>query len=177
MVPGETIELQIEDVVYVKTPQLSVTGVLYLTNYQIIFLPYVSTNFIARILIFFKEKTQVLEELPITPFWGSTPAVDIESDNNDIIIIPFASVARYEKVDRQFNGHFMFGGGENANALDIHSKDFRRPLRIAFDPTKHERKDICTLLSKYIFPQKLGDVFAVASKYIQKKIFSYVEFR
>ncbi len=77
-------------------------------------------------------------------------------------MIPLATIAKYEKVDRQ-NTHFMFGG-ENSYSVDIFTKDFRRPIRFALEPSKHSRREICNYLSKYIFPQSLQDVFAISSK-------------
>lgn len=52
--------------------------------------------------------------------------------------------------------------GENSYSLEIFSKDFRRPFRFSLTPSKHVRRDICNLLSKYIFPT-LNNVFALAS--------------
>lgn len=51
------------------------------------------------------------------------PNVEEETDKNDVIMIPFTTIGRFDKVDRQ-NASFMFGG-ENSYSIDIFSKDIR----------------------------------------------------
>ncbi|PRP80936.1 myotubularin-related protein 2-like [Planoprotostelium fungivorum] len=136
-IPKEKIEKVVDDLILVRPNGKNMKGTLYMSNYQIIFLPqYSSHNFLSDNIRFMRAEFS----------------------------LPLATIARFEKVDRQNSSVFSFGG-ENFYALDIFAKDFRRPIRFLMDPnnTKHQRKEICDYLNTHVYPQRLEDVFAVSS--------------
>eukprot|EP01117_Protostelium_nocturnum_P010341 TRINITY_DN3718_c0_g1_i1.p1 TRINITY_DN3718_c0_g1~~TRINITY_DN3718_c0_g1_i1.p1 ORF type:complete len:928 (-),score=275.03 TRINITY_DN3718_c0_g1_i1:85-2868(-) len=136
-IPGEKIEKVMEGMILSKSNGKTMRGTLYMSNYQIIFLPY------------YEQTSQTFPE--------NMRFMKAE------VSLPLASIARFEKVDRQNSSVFSFGG-ENFYALDIFSKEFRRPIRFLLDPSQHQRRDIYNYLMKFVFPQSIENVFAFSSQ-------------
>jgi myotubularin-related protein 1/2 len=105
-------------------------------------------------------KSSSSSDVPL--LFGEERVSEEEDSRSEIVMIPFATIARFEKVDRQ-NTTFMFGG-ENSYSVDIYTKDFRRSLRFGFDPNKHSRLELCNILARCIFPRTLADIFAYNPK-------------
>eukprot|EP01116_Phalansterium_solitarium_P017227 TRINITY_DN4181_c1_g2_i1.p1 TRINITY_DN4181_c1_g2~~TRINITY_DN4181_c1_g2_i1.p1 ORF type:complete len:1134 (-),score=374.42 TRINITY_DN4181_c1_g2_i1:193-3594(-) len=154
-IAGETLEGRFDDVEYISTAGSGAqpanrdakhtAGALYITNYQLIFVPYEHHRRLKRVdssdsLLARKANARPHHEKPVS--------------------IPLAAIARFEKVDRQ-NNHFMFGG-DTSYSIDIFAKDFRRTMRFALNPGKHSRPEVCNLLSRYVFAVSLNNVFAVS---------------
>lgn len=130
-IPGEQIERIVEDVILMRGTR-NVNGTLYITNYQLIFVPTV----------------------------GNSPTADADL-MRDYVMVPLASILRFDKVDKQNPG--IFFGGESSYSLDIITKDFRRTMRFVFDPSKHQRRDICDIITSSLSPKEWCTLFAVSS--------------
>lgn len=81
----------------------------------------------------------------------------------DILTLPYACIARFDKIDKANRGYSMFSS-EVAYSIDIIPKDFRRVVRLQLDPNQKQRNEICQILSRYSQPRARADVFAVSSK-------------
>jgi hypothetical protein len=104
--PNEHFEMKADDVALIcHSFKTAVTGTLQITNFRLRFSPQNVEG--SQLAQFYREFSAIFPPLE-KPFDG----------------IPLGCISRIEKIDRQ-NGHFMFGGGENKDSLDIHFKDFR----------------------------------------------------
>lgn len=145
-IPGEQLHHYLKNVSYAKvvgSKTTKVSGCLYFTNYQLIFM---SEGF---------SQSSTNAQLP--------PWMNQQQKSPGILfLIPLTSIAKMEKVDRS-NSHFMFGG-ELSYSLDIYSKEFRRKLRFSLTPGEHSRKEVCDYLRNYISPRSPSHLFALCSQ-------------